>query len=267
MHTLRYDAGAGAYDRLTGRWSRMYVDRVLDAARVQPGMRVLDVATGTGDAAIVAADRVGDGGLVVATDISVPMLREAETKARSRHIRFIHADGAALSSSEGCFDAVICLFGLMFFADKRETLKGVRRLLRPGGRLVTTSWGTSAQAPFGGLLAEALATQLPEDRDDLLRPFSLSDPDELTRLFQSAGFDDVVIERETRSSPFASFDSDFWEPIEAGGGRLGQAYLGLSLHARAEVRAQVLGQLPPEAHDGPFVLPHSALLATGTNNL
>jgi predicted RNA methylase len=58
MHTLRYDAGAGAYDRLTGRWSRMYVDHVLDAAGAHEGSRVLDVATGTGDAAIAAADRV-----------------------------------------------------------------------------------------------------------------------------------------------------------------------------------------------------------------
>ena len=61
-HTLRYDAGAGAYDRLTGRWSRMYVEAALDATRVTAGSHVLDVATGTGDAAIVAADRVGRNG-------------------------------------------------------------------------------------------------------------------------------------------------------------------------------------------------------------
>ena len=48
MHTLRYDAGASAYDRLTGRWSRMYIRRALDTARVRDGTHVLDVATGTG---------------------------------------------------------------------------------------------------------------------------------------------------------------------------------------------------------------------------
>src|ERR1044072_1527837 len=97
MHTLRYDAGASAYDRLTGRWSRMYVDRALDVTGVRQGSHVLDVATGTGDAAIVAADRVGVSGRVVAVDISVPMLREARDKAAGRQNEFAEGDAQRLS--------------------------------------------------------------------------------------------------------------------------------------------------------------------------
>src|SRR5512140_1585903 len=157
-HTLRYDAGAGAYDRLTGRWSRMYISRVMEAASVKTGFHVLDVATGTGDAASVAADLVGSTGRVVAVDISVPMLREASAKAAGRQIEFVEADAQHLPFADGTFDAVVCLFGLMFLSDQVAALKAWRRMLRPNGAVVATAWDSPANAPFAGLVAEALCT-------------------------------------------------------------------------------------------------------------
>jgi ubiquinone/menaquinone biosynthesis C-methylase UbiE len=173
-HALRYDAGAGAYDRLTGRWSRMYISGVMNAAGVTAGCHVLDVATGTGDAAIFAADLVGSGGRVVAVDISGPMLREAAEKAAGRQIEFLEADAQRLPFAEGTFDAVVCLFGLMFLPDRVSALVAFRRMLRPNGAVVATCWDEPAHAPFAGLVAEALCAQLPQDRNDLLRPFSVA---------------------------------------------------------------------------------------------
>jgi len=262
-HTLRYDAGAGAYDRLTGRWSRMYVEAVLDATRVTAGSHVLDVATGTGDAAIVAADRVGLTGRVVAVDVSAPMLLEAAAKAGPRRIEFLEADAQRLPFDGNTFDAVICLFGLMFVTHPVDTLKGLRRLLRSNGTLAATCWGAPLQAPFAGLVAEALAAQLPDDRDDLLRPFSLCDAEATSAIFTAAGFTDVATALEARSSRFMSFDDDFWEPIEAGGGRLGQAYLSLPPAQRHAVRQDVLGRLPVHASNEPFTLNHHAWLVVG----
>jgi len=77
---LAYDAGASSYDLLTGRWSRLYIPTLLDQAGVGVGHRVLDVATGTGEAAILAASRVGAGGHVVGIDVSRPMLAVAAVK-------------------------------------------------------------------------------------------------------------------------------------------------------------------------------------------
>ena len=258
MHTLRYDAGASAYDRLTGRWSRMYIRRALDAARVRDGTHVLDVATGTGDAAIAAADRVGPRGRVVAIDISAPMLREAMVKAAGRPIEFAESDAQSLPYPDASFDSIVCLFGLMFIPDKIAALVGFRRLLRPAGRVAAASWNKPTHAPFAGLVAEALAQQLPDDRSDLLRPFSLADPDGNLALYKTAGFTDVTIELQTLTSPFTSFDGDFWEPIEAGGGRLGQAYLALPDRARRAVRERVLSQLPVCSASESFTLQHSA---------
>lgn len=143
MHTLRYDAGAGAYDRLTGRWSRMYIARALDVARVRHGTHVLDVATGTGDAAIAAIDRVGPRGRVVAVDISAPMLKEVVAKAAGRPIEFGEGDAQSLSFPEASFDSIVCLFGMMFIPDKVAALVGFRRVLRPGGRVAAASWNTA----------------------------------------------------------------------------------------------------------------------------
>ena len=264
MHTLRYDAGASAYDRLTGRWSRMYVGRALDVARVRHGTHVLDVATGTGDAAIAAADRVGPRGRVVAVDISAPMLQEAMAKAAGRPIEFAEGDAQSLPYPDASFDSIVCLFGLMFIPDKVAALVGFRRVLRPGGRVAAASWDTPMRAPFAGLVAEALAQQLPDDRSDLLRPFSLGDPDGNVALYKAAGFIEVTVELQTLTSPFTSFDGDFWEPIEAGGGRLGQAYLALPERARRAVRESVLSQLPVRSASESFTLQHSAWIVVAS---
>ena len=132
------------------------------------------------------------------------------------------------------------------------------RMLRPGGRMVATSWDQPAKAPFAGLVAEALALELPDDRADLLRPFSLADPAANVALYEAAGFGDINVELVQLCSRFTSFEDDFWEPIEAGGGRLGQAYLGLPDQAQRAVRERVLSQLPVRSARDPIALQHSA---------
>lgn len=241
----------------------MYIAEVMHAAGVTGGRHVLDVATGTGDAALVAADLVGPNGRVVAVDISAPMLREAAAKAAGRKIEFLEADAQRLPFADGSFDALVCLFGLMFLPDKVAALEAFRRLLRPTAAVVATCWDRPARAPFAGLVAEALCTQLADDRDDLLRPFSLSDPQANVALFKAAGFTDIRIALETQVSQFTSFADDFWEPIEAGGGRLGQAYLGLPAEAREAVRREVLERLPVRTPAEPFSLEHRAWVVIG----
>ena len=206
---------------------------------------------------------MGPGGRVVAVDISGPMLREAAAKVVARQIEFLKADAQHLPFAESTFDAVVCLFGLMFLPDQVTALKALRRMLRPKGAVVATCWDTPAQAPFAGLVAEALCAQLPAERDDLLRPFSLSDPQTSVALFKAAGFNDVRITFETQVSQFTSFSNDFWEPIEAGGGRLGRAYLGLGLGAREAVRRAVLARLPVRTSTEPFTLGHRAWILAG----
>src|SRR5690242_20603884 len=113
---LSFHAEAAAeYDRAVSHFSAHFLPFLLHAARVAPGQRVLDVATGTGIAAEAALGIVGSAGSVLATDISPEMVE----KARERLVPWPNAvvaveDGQALSFPDESFDAVVCSLGLMF---------------------------------------------------------------------------------------------------------------------------------------------------------
>ena len=126
---VSYDAGAASYDLLSGRWSRLYIPTLLAQAGIAVGHRVLDVATGTGEAAILAADRVGASGRVVGIDVSRPMLAVAAAKMAERPIALLQMDAQALAFKDESFDAVVCQLGLMFLPDAVRALQEWRRVL------------------------------------------------------------------------------------------------------------------------------------------
>src|SRR5205085_4028193 len=124
-----------AYDRWTGRWSRLFIPAVLAAAAVKPGCRVLDVCTGTGEAADMALPLVGIKGMVVGADISPAMLTSASARLCGSSFLPVAADGQALPFSDDSFDAVICQLGLQFFPDPARGVEEFRRVLCEGGRV------------------------------------------------------------------------------------------------------------------------------------
>jgi ubiquinone/menaquinone biosynthesis C-methylase UbiE len=259
---MKYDAGAAAYDRLTGRWSRLYAPALLEAASSSSRSSVLDLATGTGDAALLAGQSVESAGHVIGVDISVPMLQVAASKSLTSNVSFMAADAMMLPFGNGTFDIVICQFGLMFFPDRVAALAETRRILRPGGRVALTVWGSPDQAPFAGIMARALGEVLPSARDELLLPFALANPAEVLRLLESAGFHGNHVKRETRDAHFESA-ADFLEPYEQSGGRLGQAYLQLTPDARTVVREDVLTQLAGFTQSDRITMEILAYLASG----
>src|SRR4051812_3271445 len=126
-------ASAGGYDRGFGHVSREFVPALLRAARLSPGQRVLDVATGTGVAAELAAQAVGDSGHVVATDLFPAMLDKARERLGGLpYVSFVVEDGQALTFPDEGFDAVLCAMGLMLFPDPARGLAEFRRVLRRG---------------------------------------------------------------------------------------------------------------------------------------
>src|SRR6266481_4923315 len=118
-----------AYAQYIGRWSRLFVPALLAAAEIRDGNRVLDVATGTGEAAQLALAHVGDSGLVVGSDISPAMLDEACARLSDARFLAVVSDGQGLVFPDATFDAVICQLGLMFFSDPARGLAEFRRVL------------------------------------------------------------------------------------------------------------------------------------------
>jgi ubiquinone/menaquinone biosynthesis C-methylase UbiE len=122
-----------AYESYLGRWSRLFVPSVLAAAEIVSGCRVLDVATGTGEAARMAISIVGDAGFVVGADISLEMVQSARVRLANPLYLPLNADGQALPFNDATFDAIVCQLGLQFFPSPAAGLAEFRRVVRVGG--------------------------------------------------------------------------------------------------------------------------------------
>jgi demethylmenaquinone methyltransferase / 2-methoxy-6-polyprenyl-1,4-benzoquinol methylase len=145
-----FDRIAGYYDRMNSvmtaglhhEWRR----RAVDLAGVGPGDRALDVATGTGDMAIELARRVGGDGAVVGSDFSEGMLELARKKEPA--LRWEWGDALELPYADGEFDAATVGFGARNFSDLRRGLSEMRRVVRPGGKVVVLEITTPQRPPL-----------------------------------------------------------------------------------------------------------------------
>ena len=252
---------ADAYDRYLGRWSRLFVPSLLAAAEVNAGHRVLDIATGTGEAALMAIPAVGRMGMVVGTDISAAMLDAARVRL-SVCFRAVTADGQALAFRDASFDAVVCQLGLMFFPDPARGLAEFRRVLCSGGRAAVCVISSPDKAPMWGPLAEALSRYLPDQRESFHLGFALADAKRLERMFITAGFRDVRVTSETRYGTTASFD-EYWAAVEAGTGQMPLAYLTLSEAQRQTVREEVRAKMLPYLSEGRLEMSVEMLIGVG----
>jgi SAM-dependent methyltransferase len=175
------------------RWYGEATRQMLDLARIQPGQRVLDVAAGAGEPAVSAAERVGPGGYVLATDISEGIVELALQVARERGLRQIETramDGEKLDLPDASFDAVLCRLGLMYMPHPVTALREWRRVLKGGGRVAVVVFSTPDRNPWGAVPASIIRrrAQLPPPVPGQPGPFSLGGPGVLEGVFRQAGF-------------------------------------------------------------------------------
>ncbi len=139
-----FDSVADRYDLMNDLMSfgvhRLWKRFVATTSGVRQGQRVLDLAGGTGDLAALLAHRVGPTGQVVLADINAAMLRRGRARLLDRGIGSelltVQCDAEALPFAAASFDAVTIAFGLRNVTRKERALAEMRRVLRPGGRLV-----------------------------------------------------------------------------------------------------------------------------------
>jgi SAM-dependent methyltransferase len=169
---------------------------LLEAASLAPGMHVLDLASGSGDPALALAAAVGPTGRVTATDGSTEMLELVEANSHARrltNIAFRRADAHALPFPDQHFDRVTSKLGVMYFVDCAQSLREVRRVLKPGGTVALLAWGPPDQSPYiqtalGPILARA---QLPPPPPEAPQPFRFAQHGALTTELERAGFQQV----------------------------------------------------------------------------
>ena len=212
-------AAAAAYEDLhVPALFEQWAPLVVDAAQVQPGHRVLDVACGTGVLAREAVSHVGAGGFVAGIDATPGMLVVANQLAPA--IDWREGVAESLPYESGSFDAVISQFGLMFFQDRAAALSEMMRVLSPGGRAAVAVWESLENSEAYLVEVDLLERLAGTAAADALRaPFVLGDKAELTALFENAGFTSVEITTRHGTARFPSIrtmveaDLRGWLPV------------------------------------------------------
>jgi len=181
-------------------------ERVLDAAAVNPGQRVLDVACGTGVLARAAARRIGVAGKVTGLDVNEGML--AVARRHEAGIDWRQGRAEALPFEPGRFDAALSQFGLMFFDDPRQALREMMRVVRRGGRLAVAVWDSLEHTPGYAAMTDLLKRLFGGEIADALRaPYCLGDKKGLAALCAEAGLENVAIETVAGTARFPSIAS------------------------------------------------------------
>ena len=195
-------------DRRVNLW-RSVSEKMLNLAGVEAGSRVLDVAAGTGDDALLAARRVGPSGYVLATDLFTHMLEIAAELARQANVTNIETRVMAAERVDlppDTFDAVICRNGLMFVPDLHTALLGMHRVLRPGGKIAAVVHSSEAKNPVVAIAQEIVRRigHLPRHAPGEPGWFALGAPGVLEAAFRRASFRDVSVEPISTSRHAAS---------------------------------------------------------------
>jgi ubiquinone/menaquinone biosynthesis C-methylase UbiE len=188
---------------------------LVEQAALPPGARVLDVATGTGWAAIAAAKMVGPAGSVVGVDLARNMLDRAQHKIDLlgiSNIELREGDAERLDFADDSFDAVICASGLFFLTDMLAALREWRRFVKPGGQVVFTSFGSTHKQPLTDLCFQRLRNYgivIPAPSRQ-----RLEDPDVSHSLLPNAGLAQIEVRSEQRGyylpSPEIFWQTQVW---------------------------------------------------------
>jgi len=187
--------------------------RLLEAAGVQAGSSLLDVACGTGILAREAAAVIGVNGSVVGIDINEGML--AVAREQGARVSWRLGPAEALPFENDAFDHVVSQFGLMFFEDQVNAIREMARVVRPGGTTAVAVWASLADTPGYNLVAQILDELFgPEVAKSIQIPYALGDRQRLKALFAEAGVADLKIQTIAGRAQFKSIESWMFTDIK-----------------------------------------------------
>jgi SAM-dependent methyltransferase len=158
---------------------------------------VLEVAAGTGVVTRALAEALPSAVAITATDLNSDMLDRAQRVGTSRPIEWQQADATSLPFDDKSFDVGVCQFGVMFFPDRGVAFAELRRVLRPGGRLLFNTWDRLDRNPFPATVDAAVTAMFPDQPPLFLgrTPYAYHDTDAIKADLSAGGFDDVSIDR------------------------------------------------------------------------
>jgi SAM-dependent methyltransferase len=255
-----WERRADGYHDFFGSITTQVIGRLLDAAEVERGMRVLDAASGPGYVAAACAARGAD---VVGADVAAEMV----SLARTLHpeLEFAHADVERLPFADGSFDAVLASFLILHVGRPEQVAAALARVLRPGGKLALSTWDFPERARLLGVLVDAVAEVGAQPTADIPAGppiFRFADEGEFARLLASAGLGDVDVQTVAFTHRSASSD-ELWNGLIGGTVRTRALVLAQAEHVQAQIRAAFDRLVRPYATNSALEIPVSVKLASG----
>jgi SAM-dependent methyltransferase len=188
---------------------------LIDAIDPQPGDTLLELAAGTGDTGLLAAELIEPGGTLISSDFSPEMLQTAQRRADElgiRNVRFKQIDAdTSIDVGAGSIDGVLCRWGYMLMAEPEGALRETRRVLRPGRRVALAAWAGREHNPWVALpTRELVAHGLAEEATPgLPGPFAWAEEGVIAEQLEAAGFTEHHVEALDFTSHYRSA-ADWW---------------------------------------------------------
>ena len=186
------------YEDQYNRTTERHTARLMQATRITPGDRILDIGCGCGATSRQAA-RIARDVSVLGIDLSTRMLQRARERSSAEGLTnttFVRGDVQVYPFESQAFDLAISRFGVMFFADPVAAFRNVHRALRPGGRVAFLAWQSLPNNAWLRELLGVLAAgrDLPRPQPGTPGMFGLAIPDDVRRIFGEAGYDEIGLE-------------------------------------------------------------------------
>jgi ubiquinone/menaquinone biosynthesis C-methylase UbiE len=241
--TRTYSAAADHYTvAALGFWDR-FGSATVSRLPLAPGATVLDLCCGAGASAIPAAHAVGAAGRVLGIDLAAPLQDLARARAVREglsNIEFRHGDATRTGLPDASFDAVVCVFGVFFAPDMTAFVQEMWRLVRPGGVLAVTTWGSGLFEPANSCFWRCVG----EVEPSLYKQFNpwdeITTPTALAELLTQAGVPrPVVVAAEARHE--LEHPDSFWDIVLGSGYRA--TVDALSPQQREQLRERLLAEL------------------------
>jgi SAM-dependent methyltransferase len=189
------------------------IQKLLDLAMLRPGEAVLDLGTGTGSVAIVAATKIGPTGHIMAVDISPEMLDKARARIGASslaNVELTEGRAEAIPASPASFDVVLASLSLMYVIDRTGAAREIARVLRPGGRFVAAVWASPENADIV-LFQQTAGSFAPTPPVQGVGPGALADPEPFLAQLAAVGLT-VSYETNITSFQFSNF-ADAWAAL------------------------------------------------------
>ena len=262
-------AGWRKHDARLRESSEPVTQRMLELAKIKTNDYVLDIASGTGEPAIPAAQIVGESGYVIGVDLADDMLDIDRDKAQQQNvsnIEFRCVDGKTLDFEPETFHATTIRWGLMFMPEPVDMLQQVRRVLKDDGRITVACWAQPERNPF---FTHAMTTlmkymDVPQPPPGSPGVFAFADPDRLTQTLTDSGFQNVEIEDLAVTMFEADSGEEYWEMMEDMAGPIVQLMKQMDEDNRTAYIKDVIDTANAQKIDGKVRMAGTTWIAHGT---